>query len=102
MIYTMIGRAVVKGVRLYLRQRYGPTYAPKPVLAGAVVAAVVGVAVVAGKQSNGGEPHRGTGPCDSIPGVAEPFRMPAGVTVEAVDWLPSGARSGLVRVRGRG
>src|SRR4051812_16060750 len=28
--------------------------------------------------------------------------MPTGVTVEAVDWLPSGARSGLVRVRFRG
>jgi hypothetical protein len=27
--------------------------------------------------------------------------MPAGVSVEAVDWLPSGARSGLVRVRGQ-
>ena len=27
--------------------------------------------------------------------------MPLGVTVDAVDWLPSGARSGLVRVRGR-
>src|SRR5436305_1025173 len=27
--------------------------------------------------------------------------MPAGVSIERVDWLPSGARSGLVRVRGR-
>ena len=52
MVYTLIGKAVVKGVRLFLRQRYGPTYTPKPVLAGAVVAAVVGVAVVASKQSS--------------------------------------------------
>lgn len=50
MIYTLIGKAVVKGAKLFLRRRYGPTYAPKPLLAGAVVAAVIGVAVVANKQ----------------------------------------------------
>src|SRR3954453_9977388 len=33
--------------------------------------------------------------------VPPPLRLPAGVAVDAVDWLPSGARSGLVRVRGR-
>src|SRR4051794_2913403 len=32
--------------------------------------------------------------------VVQPSRIPTGVTVDAVDWLPSGARSGLVRVRG--
>ncbi len=30
----------------------------------------------------------------------EPGSLPEGFTVDAVDWLPSGARSGLVRVRG--
>ena len=52
MVYTLIGKAVVKGAKLFLRRRYGPTYTPKPVLAGAIVAAVVGVAVVANKQQN--------------------------------------------------
>jgi hypothetical protein len=49
MIYTLIGKAVVKGGRMFLRHRYGPTYTPKPVLAGAVVAAAVGVAVATNK-----------------------------------------------------
>jgi hypothetical protein len=52
MIYTLIGKAVVKGARIYLRRRYGPTYAPKPVLAGAVVVAVVATAVLAGRRDN--------------------------------------------------
>jgi hypothetical protein len=52
MIYTLIGRAVVKGVRMFLRQRYGPTYAPKPLLAGAIVVAVVGAAVLAAKHES--------------------------------------------------
>jgi hypothetical protein len=52
MIYTLIGKAVVKGAKLFLRRRYGPTYTPKPLLAGAVVAAVVGVAVLAKQQQN--------------------------------------------------
>jgi hypothetical protein len=50
MIYTLIGKAVVKGAKIFLRRRYGPTYTPKPVLAAAVVAAVVGVAVIANRQ----------------------------------------------------
>jgi hypothetical protein len=52
MIYTLIGKAVVKGAKVFLRRRYGPTYTPKPVLAGAVVAAVVGVAVLAAKRDD--------------------------------------------------
>ena len=50
MIYALIGRLVVKGGKAFLRQKYGPTYVPKPVLAGAVVASVIGVAVVASKR----------------------------------------------------
>jgi len=50
MIYTLIGKAVVKGAKLYLRRRYGVARAPKPVLAGAVVAAAVGLAVVLAKR----------------------------------------------------
>jgi hypothetical protein len=52
MVYTLIGRIVVKAAKVFLRRRYGPTMTPKPVLAAAVVAAVVGVAVVAAKRES--------------------------------------------------
>ena len=52
MVYKLIGMAVVKGAKLFLRRKYGPTYTPKPVLAGAVVAAVVAIALVASKREN--------------------------------------------------
>ena len=52
MAYKLIGMIVVKGGKLFLRRRYGPTMTPKPVLAGAVVAAVVGLAVVAAKRDS--------------------------------------------------
>ncbi len=50
MIYTLIGKAVVKGAKVFLRRRYGPTYTPKPVLAGAAVAAAAGVAVAVSRR----------------------------------------------------
>ena len=52
MFYKLIGMIVVKGGKAYLRRKYGPTYTPKPVLAGLVVAAVVGIAVVATKREH--------------------------------------------------
>jgi len=52
MVYTLIGKAVVKGAKVVLRRRYGPTMTPKPVLAVAVVAAVVGVAVAASRRDS--------------------------------------------------
>ena len=52
MIYTLIGKAVVRGTKAFLRQRYGPTYAPKPLLAGAVVATVAGVALLAARRDD--------------------------------------------------
>jgi hypothetical protein len=50
MVYTLIGKAVVKGLKLYLRSRYGAARAPKPVVAGAVVVGVVGAALLAAKR----------------------------------------------------
>ncbi len=50
MIYEFIGRVVVKAAKVFLRRKYGPTMTPKPVLAAAVIAAVVGVAVVSAKR----------------------------------------------------
>ncbi len=51
MIYKLIGMAVVKGAKVFLRRKYGPTYIPKPVLAGVAVA-VAGVGVVAAKRGD--------------------------------------------------
>lgn len=50
MIYTLIGKAVVKGAKVFLRRKYGPTYVPKPVLGVAVVGTVVAVAALASKR----------------------------------------------------
>jgi hypothetical protein len=50
MVYAFIGRVVVKAARVFLRRKYGATMTPKPLLAGVVVAAVVGVAVLAAKR----------------------------------------------------
>jgi hypothetical protein len=42
MLYKLLGMAVWKGAKLVLRRRYGSTYVPKPLLAGALLA-VAGV-----------------------------------------------------------
>jgi hypothetical protein len=52
MFYKLIGMIVVKGAKVFLRRKYGPTYTPKPVLAGLVVAAAVGIAVVATRRDS--------------------------------------------------
>jgi len=52
MAYKLIGMIVVKGGKLYLRRRYGPTYTPKPMLAALVVGATVGVAVLTSKTTS--------------------------------------------------
>jgi hypothetical protein len=38
MFYKLLGMVVWNGGKLILRRRYGPTYAPKPLLAGGVLA----------------------------------------------------------------
>ena len=53
MFYKVIGMVVWNGGKFALRRKYGSTYAPKPLLAGGVVAIVAGVAILAarGKSS---------------------------------------------------
>jgi hypothetical protein len=46
MAYKLLGMLVWKGGKVLLRRRYGATYVPKPVLAGAAVAAVAGAGLV--------------------------------------------------------
>jgi hypothetical protein len=50
MFYRYLGMAVWKGAKLFLRRRYGPTYAPKPVVAGGIVLIAVGVLLLAQRR----------------------------------------------------
>ena len=50
MFYKLLGMVVWNGAKFMLRRKYGPTYAPKPLLAGAVIAVVAGVAVLAARR----------------------------------------------------
>ena len=52
MFYKLLGMLVWNGGKVLLRQKYGRTYAPKPVLAGAVIAVVAGVAVLAARRES--------------------------------------------------
>ena len=52
MFYKLIGMVVWNGAKFMLRRKYGPTYAPKPLLAGAVIAVVAGVALVAARRES--------------------------------------------------
>jgi hypothetical protein len=46
MFYKLLGMLVWNGGKVLLRQKYGRTYAPKPLLAGAALAAAGGVALL--------------------------------------------------------
>ena len=52
MFYKLLGMVVWNGAKLFLRRKYGPTYAPKPVLAGAVIAVVAAVAILAARRES--------------------------------------------------
>jgi hypothetical protein len=50
MFYKLLGMMVWNGAKFFLRRKYGSTYAPKPLLAGAVLAVVAGVAILAARR----------------------------------------------------
>ena len=50
MFYKLLGMVVWNGAKFFLRRKYGPTYAPKPVLAGAAIAVVAGAALLAARR----------------------------------------------------
>ena len=52
MFYKLLGMVVWNGGKLVLRRKYGSTYAPKPLLAGAVIAAVAAVALLAARRES--------------------------------------------------
>ena len=45
--YKLLGMAVWKGAKVFLKRKYGPTYAPKPLVAGGLVVAIVGALLLA-------------------------------------------------------
>lgn len=52
MFYKLLGMVVWNGAKFFLRRKYGPTYAPKPLLAAGVIAVVAGVAVLASRRES--------------------------------------------------
>ena len=51
MFYKLLGMVVWNGAKFFLRRKYGPTYAPKPLLAAGVLAIVAGVAILASRRN---------------------------------------------------
>jgi hypothetical protein len=43
MLYTLLGRLVWTGAKLFLRRKYGPARVPKPLVAGGLAAVLAGV-----------------------------------------------------------
>jgi hypothetical protein len=52
MLYKMLGILVWNGAKVLLRKKYGPTYLPAPVIAGAVVGAGLIVGLVLAKRDS--------------------------------------------------
>jgi len=52
MFYKLLGMVVWNGGKLVLRRKYGATYAPKPLLAGAALAFVAAVALLIARRGD--------------------------------------------------
>ena len=111
MLYKLLGILVWNGAKTLLRAKYGRTYMPARVLVGAVVVAgaVVGLVFAKRDSATSRSPAQSRAfpdpPMRLGPSAAVTESIPAsildGLTLEAVEWLPSGADTGLLRVRGR-
>jgi hypothetical protein len=53
MFYKLLGMVVWNGAKWFLRRKYGPTYVPKPVVAGGVLALALGVLLLVRSRSEG-------------------------------------------------
>jgi hypothetical protein len=51
MFYRLLGMAVWHGGKLFLRRRYGRTYVPKSVVAGAALAVIGGLVLLLARHS---------------------------------------------------
>ena len=52
MFYKLLGMAVWNGGKFFLRRKYGPTYAPKPLLAGGLLAIAAAVALLIARRGD--------------------------------------------------
>jgi hypothetical protein len=52
--YKLLGMAVWKGGKVFLRRRYGAAMAPTPLVAGGLVLVVGGIALAAAKRVGNG------------------------------------------------
>jgi hypothetical protein len=52
MFYKLLGMLVWNAGKLFLRRKYGRTYAPKPVVAGSLLVLVLGALVFANSKRN--------------------------------------------------
>ena len=50
MFYRLLGLAVWKGGKFFLRRKYGPTYLPKSMLAGTLLAVAGGAVLLAARR----------------------------------------------------
>ena len=50
MFYKLLGMLVWNAGKVFLRRKYGPTYAPKPLIAGSLIAVVVGALLLANSK----------------------------------------------------
>ena len=53
MFYKLLGMLVWNGGKVFLRRKYGPTYAPKPLLASGILAIAAAVAILASRRDSG-------------------------------------------------
>jgi hypothetical protein len=51
MAYKLLGIVVWKGAKWFLRRKYGAAMAPKPLLAGGLVLALIGAALAARQRA---------------------------------------------------
>jgi hypothetical protein len=51
MLYKILGMAVWHGGKLFLRRRYGFTYAPKPLVAGLAAGIAGGIGLLAARRA---------------------------------------------------
>jgi len=52
MFYRLLGMLVWNGGKLFLRRKYGPTYVPKPLVAGGILAVVAAVALAVARRGD--------------------------------------------------
>jgi hypothetical protein len=55
MFYSLLGRTVWFGLKLFLRTKYGSTYVPKPLVAGGTLAIAGAVAVALLRSRSSGD-----------------------------------------------